>query len=179
MGVVAVPGLEREHGAHLAVDKRLCALHALVEALHVPDLQQTTRELHGAGEIFDFLDGYADWLFAEHMFARLQRHLRGRNMEGVGRGDYHGVQFGIRKHPRVVGEDLSRSMRDRHALREILGHIAHGEEFGVLGLGRAFEMSRLRDRAAPEDTDPEEPAACVIHCVDNLPFSSGRFRRPR
>ncbi len=39
MGRIAIPGLQRQHFAHLVVDERLGALQAGIEALHIADLQ--------------------------------------------------------------------------------------------------------------------------------------------
>ena len=67
------------------------------------DLKDPARLLHDLLQLLDFLDGDPDRLFAKNVLAGPQRGDGGRDMEGVRRGNDHGVQFRIGQHLVIIG----------------------------------------------------------------------------
>ena len=66
---IAVPRLEGEHLAHFAIDEILCALQALVEPLHVTNLQFHPARRHCGFELLHLFQRHAKWHFTQHMLA--------------------------------------------------------------------------------------------------------------
>src|SRR4051794_20204895 len=86
---VAIPCLQGHQRAHLAIDERLGALDARVEAFHMADLQDVPAPFDGLSQSFNFLHGDSEGLFAKDILAGLDRTAGGRNVEVVRCSDYH------------------------------------------------------------------------------------------
>ena len=154
---IAVPGLQRQHLAHLVANEVARRLQARIEALHVADLQELAGSLHRGGKPFDLLDRNADRLFAEHVLAGRQRTLRRLDMKCVRGRDDHRVQLGIGKHRVIVEPGLRRPVEARHALDEIASHVADRVKLRIACLLAGFEMRELSDGAASEHAHPQSP----------------------
>ena len=108
------------------------------------------------------------------MLARFERSYRRRNMKSIRRRDDHGINPGISQHCIVIVEGLLCAMGDRHALSEIIGNVANGEEVCIACFGAALEMRRLRNLSGPQHTHFQ--GARIFLCHRN-PASYRRFTK--
>jgi hypothetical protein len=74
VGRVAVPGLQRDHLAHLLADEVVGEDDALIEALLGADLHDELGRLRPLLELLALLDGDAHWLLHQDVLAGFEGH---------------------------------------------------------------------------------------------------------
>lgn len=161
---IAVPGFEREHGAHLSVDEMARRSETGVEALHMADLENAPGLRDDLAQMFGLFDRKRHRLLAKDVFARQQRRFRGGHMKRI-RGGYddrlHSV---VGEHLAVTRIRLFGHVGARHALEQIFRRVADRVKIGVPGLDATVEVGGLRDGAAAEDAYLQTPALLGYHC---------------
>src|SRR5437879_4174826 len=136
-----------------------------------PALQNLLARPHRLRECGALFNRVGDGLFEEHVFPRLQRLDRHRDMPVIGRRDDHRINGLVENFPVI-------EMRSRHPIGSLLDriavglvHVTHRDNFVRAGLVGGIEqplhamclpLRTHHEETKPEDTEVWQPAPTVV-----------------
>ncbi len=132
-----IPRFERDPLAHFLDDKFAGKGDARVEAAIVADLDDQVARRGPVAECAARLDCGPERFLDQHMLAGLECLHRRGDVKLVGDSDDHRLDLWVGQHGGVVAIGNPGLMHGRHALAQVVGHVADGVKLCVSGLAAA------------------------------------------